>query len=91
MRMIAASEPGPDAEDEAHVAGALARPPREIRRLAEFPFVDDAEIGREFPADLVAQPEAGIDIGKAGADQAGRDRPCCRNSARLAAAGSAAA
>ena len=27
-------------------------------------------IGREFPADLVTQPQAGIDVGETGADQA---------------------
>jgi hypothetical protein len=61
------SEPDPQAGDEAHAAGALARAPREVRRLAEFPLVDDAEIGCEFPAELVAQAQAGIGIGKAGA------------------------
>src|SRR5207249_5042355 len=64
------SEPEPKPGDEAHAAGALARAPREIRGLPEFPFVDDAEIGREFSAELVAQAQAGIDIGKAGADLA---------------------
>ena len=43
--------------------------PRKIRRLPEFPLIDDAEIGRKCPAQLVAKPETGIDIGKAGADQ----------------------
>ena len=54
------------------VAGALAGAPGKIRGLAEFSFVDDAEIGREFSVDLVAQPEAGIDVGKAGADHTDR-------------------
>ena len=79
VRMLPPSEPDPDAEDEAHIARALARLPREIGRLPEFALIDDADIGREFPADLVTQPQAGIDVGEAGADQARRDRPCCRN------------
>src|SRR5439155_23556583 len=65
------SKPEPQAGDEAYPAGALACAPREIRGLAEFFFVDDAEIGREFPAELVAQAQSGIDVGKAGADHAG--------------------
>src|SRR6516162_3214166 len=68
------SEPSANAEHEAHVARALARLPRKIRRLSEFSLIDDAEIGGECTAELVAQPEAGIDIGKPGADQAGRVR-----------------
>ena len=43
--------------------------PRENRRLPEFPLVDDAEIGRKFPAELVAQPQARIDVRKSGADE----------------------
>ena len=57
------SEPAPDAEDEAHVAGALARLAGEICRLPECPSVGDADIGREFPADLIPQPQPGIDVG----------------------------
>src|SRR5262249_22820567 len=67
-------EPGADAEDEAHVTRALARLPRKIRGLAEFSFVDNADVGRELPAEFVAQSEAGIDVGEAGAGQAGRVR-----------------
>ena len=64
-------EPEPQTGDEAHAAGALARAAREVRGLAEFPFVGDAEIRREFPAELVAQAQAGIDLGEPGADHAG--------------------
>ena len=63
-----ASEPAPDAEDEAHSARALASLPGEIRRSGRISRIGDADIGREFPADLVTQPQAGIDVGKAGAD-----------------------
>jgi hypothetical protein len=69
--IIPRSEPEPQTGDEAHAAGALARAAREVGALAEFPFVDDAEIGRKFPAELVAQAQAGIDIGEPGADHAG--------------------
>src|SRR5215813_4320966 len=68
------SKPDPDAEREAHAARALARPPRKIGGLAEFSVIDDADIGREFPVELVAQPEPGIDVGEAGADEASRVR-----------------
>ena len=74
VRIAAALKPDPDAEREADVAGALARLPRKIRGLAEFPLIDDADIEREFPAQFVAQAQAGIDVGNAGPDQAGRVR-----------------
>src|SRR6516225_10172053 len=69
VRIAAALKPDPDTERDADIAGAFARLPREARRLAEFPLIDDADIGREFPAELVAQAQAGIDVGKTGADQ----------------------
>ena len=74
LRIPPPSEPGADAEGEAEVSRALARLPREDRRLPEFSLIDDADIGREFPAELVTQPEARIDVGKPGSDQAGRIR-----------------
>src|SRR5580693_729250 len=39
--------------------------------LTEIAFVHDTNMGREISAELVAQPEARIDAGKAGADLAG--------------------
>src|SRR6516165_4609300 len=65
------SEPDPDAEGEAEIARALARPLCIAGGLAELAFVDDPDIGREISAGLVAQPEAGIDVGKPGADKPG--------------------
>ena len=72
--MAAFSKPDADAKGEAHVTGALARLPGKIRRLSEFPLIDDADIGREFPVDLITQPQTSIDIRKPIADQAGRVR-----------------
>jgi hypothetical protein len=46
------SEPDPGAEDEAKIARALAGLPCKIRRLPEFPLIDDAEIGRKISGDL---------------------------------------
>src|SRR5215472_4742327 len=74
VRIAAALKPDPDAEREAYVAGALARPTREARGLAKFALIDDADIRREFSAEFVAQAQAGIDVRKAGADQARRVR-----------------
>jgi len=48
--------------------------PDKIRRLAKFPLIDDANVGRELPAEFVAQPQAGIDVGKSGAGQTRRVR-----------------
>jgi hypothetical protein len=48
--------------------------PDKIRRLAKFPLVDDAHVGRELPAEFVAQTQAGIDVGKSRADQTRRVR-----------------
>ena len=64
------SKPDPDTEGEAHLAGAFAHLPRKTGRLPEFPRVDDADIWVEFPLEFVAESEAGIDVGKAGAGQA---------------------
>src|SRR5215470_12295763 len=69
VRIAPSSEPGANAEDEAQVTRALSGSPRKIRRLPEFPLINNADIGREFPVEFVAQPEAGIDIGKPGADE----------------------
>jgi len=74
IRMICRSEPDADAKGKAHATGALARLPRKIRRLPESPLIDDADVGREFAIEFVAQPEAGIDVGKPDANQAGRVR-----------------
>ena len=63
------SEPGANAENEAHITRALTSLPRKIRRLPEFSLIDDPEIGGKCPAQLVTQPEARIDIGKPGADE----------------------
>ena len=49
--------------------------PCKHRRAAELLVVGDADIRREFAADLVAQPEPGIDIRQASADQARRITP----------------
>ena len=62
------SEPDPDAEREAEIDRALARPLCIAGGLAELAFVDDPDIRREISAELVAQPETGIDVGKPGAD-----------------------
>ena len=48
--------------------GTFALLPGEARGLPEAPDIGDADIGCEFPADLVAQPQPGIDIGETGAD-----------------------
>jgi hypothetical protein len=45
------------------------RPGGKPGRLAEFSFVSDAEIGREFTGELVAQAKSGIEVGEAGANQ----------------------
>src|SRR6516225_4141867 len=72
VRIVASSKPGANAEDEAHITRALARLPDKIRSLAKFSFVDHTNVRRELPAEFVAQPQAGIDVGEAGAGQAGR-------------------
>ena len=59
--------------------GLVAFLPREAGRLPEFALIGDADIGREFPGDLVAQPQTGIDFGETGADSRARDPTGCRN------------
>src|SRR4051812_46948314 len=71
-KTVRMSEPTPDAQHELQRACALAGLSGHAGGLAEFAGIGDANIGREFPADLVAQPDAGIDVGQSGTHHAAR-------------------
>ena len=62
--------PHSDTEGETQVAHGRALPSRQPGRLAERHLVGDTDVGREFPGDLVAQPQPRVEFAQAGANPA---------------------
>ena len=62
------SEPGANSGKESDPVRFVARRTRHVGGLADLCLVPDADVGREFTANFIAQPQSRLDCRKARSD-----------------------
>ena len=70
--VIVSLEPSAKADDESRVVAAFKLIATQIGGATESAFVDDADVGRKFAGEFVAQAQAGLAAAQARADSASR-------------------